>query len=87
MSLVGPVLPALPARRRATVRLWLPLTPLWLVLAPFALVLAPLALLVPACRGLNPCRAAWIVGGVLLGLSGTEVQVDSPAALVRVRIL
>ena len=87
MSLVGPVLPALPARRRPVVRLWLPLTPLWLVLAPIVLALAPLVLLVPACRGLNPYRAAWIVGGVLLNLAGTEVQVESPAALVRVRIL
>lgn len=87
MALVGTVLPPLPARRRTVVRLWLPLTPLWILLAPFALALAPLVLLVPACRHLSPYRAAWDLGAVLLGLSGTSIDVDAHDALVRIRIL
>jgi len=77
-----------PLRRgRAVVRLWLPLTPLWLLLAPFALLLAPLLALAPPARGLPPYRAAFAVGGTLLALSGTVVDVDAPHALVRIRIL
>ena len=87
MALVGTVLPPLPARRRVVVRLWLPLSPLWIVLAPFALAFAPLILLAPTCRHLNPYQAAWSVGALLLGLSGTSVDVDTPDALVRIRIL
>lgn len=86
MALTGTVLPPLTARRRAVVRLWLPLTPLWLVLAPFALTFAPLILLVPACRHMSPYRAAWSFGAVLIGLSGTSVDVDARDALVRIRI-
>lgn len=75
-----------PGRRRTAIRLWLPLTPLWLLLSPFALVAAPLVALVPEMRGVNPYRAAWAIGGVLLHLSGTVVEVDSPDAIVRIRI-
>jgi hypothetical protein len=73
-------------RRRTAIRLWLPLTPLWILLAPFALVAAPLMALVPEMRGVNPYRAAWAIGGVLLRLSGTLVEVESPDALIRIRI-
>ncbi|MFI4934958.1 MAG: hypothetical protein ACHP7N_10095 [Caulobacterales bacterium] len=73
--------------KRTVVRLWLPLTPLWIILAPFALIAAPLLALVPEARGVSPWRAAWSVGGVLLSLSGTVVDVDSPTALIRIRIL
>ena len=92
MALTGTVLPPLAghrptATRRTVVRLWLPLTPLWLLLSPLALILAPLILLSPACRHLNPYRAAFGVGAVLLGLSGAAVEVDARDALVRIRIL
>jgi hypothetical protein len=74
-------------RRRVSVRLWLPLTPLWLILAPFALIAAPLLLLAPDMRGVRPFRAALAIGATLFALSGTVVDVDTPDALVRLRII
>ncbi len=77
-----------PARKqRLVIRLWLPLTPLWILLAPFAVLAAPILAIVPATRGVPPFRAAFAVGAALLRLSGTVVQVESPAALIRIRIL
>jgi hypothetical protein len=67
-------------------RLWLPLTPLWILLAPFALIAAPLLKLVPATRTIAPYRAAFTVGGVLLSLSGTVVEVNSASAVIYIRI-
>lgn len=77
-----------PARRadRTIVRLWLPLTPLWVILSPFAILAAPLLMLAPRLRGVRPFRAAFAIGAVLFALSGTVVDVDTPDALVRIRI-
>jgi hypothetical protein len=76
-----------PRRRKPfTLRLWLPLTPLWILLAPFALIAAPLLMLVPATRTVAPYRAAFAVGGVLLSLSGTVVEVKSASAVLHIRI-
>jgi hypothetical protein len=85
--------------KRTVVRLWLPLTPLWILLAPFALLLAPLLFLLPpllpnrpgakavrAAVAVRPFRTAFALGAVLLATSGTVVDVDTPDALVRVRI-
>ena len=85
--------------KRTVVRLWLPLTPLWILLAPFALLLAPLLWLAPpllpdrrgaglvrAAIAVRPFRTAFALGAVLLALSGTTVEVDTPDALVRIRI-
>ena len=69
-----------------TLRLWLPLTPLWIVLAPLALIAAPLLTLVPATRTIAPYRAAFAIGGVLLSLSGTVVEIDSASTVLRIRI-
>jgi hypothetical protein len=74
-------------RRRLALRLWLPLTPLWILLAPFALLLAPLLLATRAGRRLRPLPAAWALGSVLFALSGTVIDVDSPRATIRLRIL
>ena len=71
---------------RTVVRLWLPLTPLWLILSPFAILAAPLLLLAPRMRGVRPFRAAFAIGGALLALSGTVVDVDTPDAHVRIRL-
>jgi len=78
-------------RRRTVVRLWLPLTPLFLLLSPFALLLAVLAwpflgFAPPAVRA-NPFTAVLVLGRLLLSLGGTVVEVDTPGALVRLRIL
>lgn len=75
-----------PPPHRTVVRLWLPLTPLWLILGPFAILAAPLLLLAPQTRGIRPFRAVFAVGSTLLALSGTLVSVDTPDALVRIRI-
>jgi hypothetical protein len=65
----------------------LPLTPLWLILSPFAMLAAPLLLIAPRTRDIrHPFRAVFAVGRTLLALSGTVVDVDTPDALVRIRI-
>jgi hypothetical protein len=69
------------------IRLWLPLTVLWFILAPFALIAAPALKLAPGARRLSPIRAAWAAGQLLLALSGTSIEVDSPAAVVRIHIV
>ncbi len=91
----GGVRPRAEVARPTCIRLWLPLTPLWLLLAPFALLLAPLLTLLPAKRRarlvraafrVRPYRTAFALGAVLLALSGTEVSVDAPGALIRIKI-
>jgi len=77
--------PTRPARR-TVVRLWLPLTPLWIILSPFAILAAPLLLLAPQTRGVRPFRAVFAIGAALFALSGAVVDVDTPDALVRIRI-
>jgi hypothetical protein len=85
--------------RPTRIRLWLPLTPLWILLAPLALLLAPLLMFLPpllpenrqarklrAALAVKPYRTAFALGAVLLALSGTEVSVDAPGALIRIKI-
>jgi hypothetical protein len=74
-------------RRRTSVALWLPLTPLLLLLAPLALLAAPFAALHPRARRVGPVRVVWAVGALLTSLSGTRIDVDTPDACVRLRIL
>jgi hypothetical protein len=75
---------------RTVVRLWLPLSPLWILLSPFAIMAAilaaPVLLIAPRTRGIRPFRAALAIGRVLFALSGTVVDVDTPNALVQIRI-
>jgi hypothetical protein len=80
------VRPMGPARSRTVVRLWLPMTFIFLLLAPFALLLAPLIYLAPGPYGDRPLATVLGVGQVLLSLGGTVVDVDTPEALVRIRI-
>jgi hypothetical protein len=72
--------------RRVVVRLWLPLTPLFLLLAPFPLFFAPLGYFAPRPYGERPFAAVLGIGALLLSLGGTVVDVDTPEALVRIRI-
>ena len=79
--------------------LWLVLAPFALLLAPL-LLLAPRMLPEAATRRLgaprgradraalavHPYRTAFALGSVLFALSGTHVEVDTPDALVRIRI-
>ena len=68
------------------VSLWLPLTPLFAALAPFAMLLAPLMLFAPPMWRVNPYEAAFTIGRVLLSLGGTEIDVDTHDARIRIRI-
>ncbi|MFL5295579.1 MAG: hypothetical protein ACJ798_04275 [Phenylobacterium sp.] len=72
--------------RRTVVRLWLPATLIFLLLAPFALLLSPLLYLVPRRYGVAPLAAVAGLGRLLLSLGGTVVDVDTPDALVRIRL-
>jgi len=75
-------------RRRTVVRLWLPVTALFWILSPFPLLLAPLAWLAPApYRPANPFAAVFAVGRLLVSLGGTVIDVDTPDALVRLRLI
>lgn len=69
------------------IRLWLPLTALFLVLSPFAFLLLIVAVFLPWPRGVSPLDAVLAVGRVLLSLGGTEVDVQAPGALVRIKIV
>jgi hypothetical protein len=82
----SPPVEAAPRPRRVVVRLWIPSTPIFLLLAPFALLLIPLLYLAPPLRRFNCAAAVFILGDALLALSGTVVDVDTPEALVRIRL-
>ena len=76
-----------PVRRRTVIRLWLPATFLFLLLAPFAFLLAPCIYLVsPRAIRTPPFATAIALGRVLLSLGGTVVDIDTPDALVSLRI-
>jgi len=77
---------AIPPPHRVVVRLWIPSTPIFLLLAPFALLLIPLLYLAPPLRRFNCAAAVFVLGDALLALSGTVVDVDTPKALVRIRL-
>ena len=69
------------------VRLCLPLTPLFILLSPFALLLALTAFLPARLFGVNAFAVAWAVGGLLLSLGGTLVEVDDAATSIRIKIV
>jgi hypothetical protein len=63
------------------------LTPLFWLLAPLALILAPFAGANPAIRRIGPFRAVWLLGSILLSLSGTSIHIENPRARLRLHIL
>jgi hypothetical protein len=76
-----------PPTKRVVVRLWLPTTPIFLLLAPFAFLLAPLIYgFTPPRYRTPPFATAWGLGRILLSLGGAVVHVDTPDALVSIRI-
>jgi len=78
---------AAPAMRRTRIRLWLPLTPFFWILAPFAFLFAPLLLLAPPMWRTNPYLTVAVIGRVLTSMGGTLVDVDTPDARIRIKIL
>lgn len=81
-------LPAIPAprRRQVSVALWLPLTPVLILLAPLALLMTPLMAANRRTRAMGPLRLVSRIGALLTSLSGTQIDVDTPEARVRLRI-
>jgi hypothetical protein len=67
-------------------RLWLPLTPLFWLLSPFALLLAPFIWIAIPQRPRNPYTAAFALGGVLVSLGGTVIDIRAPGARLFIRI-
>lgn len=74
------------APRPMRIRLWLPLTPLFLLLAPIVLLLSPLGYLAPPRWRADPILTVLALGGLLLSLGGTEVDVDCADAVIRIKI-
>jgi hypothetical protein len=72
--------------RRTVVRLWLPMTLIFLLLSPFAILLAPLIYFGPRPYGDRPFATVMGVGRLLMSLGGTVVDIDTPDALVRIKI-
>jgi hypothetical protein len=68
-------------------RLWIPLTPLLALLSPIVLLASPFARLSRRTRHVPTVRAAWALGGVLMALSGTTVNVETRDAVIRIYIL
>ena len=66
---------------------WAPLFLVWMLLPPLAILLSPLLIVMCLAMRLNPARAAGALAGVLCGLSGTHVEVESPGTTVLVRII
>ena len=78
---------ARPTRPPTVVRLWLPLTALFLLLAPFALLLTPFLYFVPRPWRLSPLASVLAVGAFLLSLGGTDIDVRTHDAIVRLKIV
>lgn len=72
---------------RTRLGFWAPLFLLWMLLLPLAIVLSPLLAGICLALRLNPARASEAVAGVLCGLAGAHVEVESPRATVLVRII
>ncbi len=79
--------PSTDGRGQVRLGLWLPLTPLFWLFAPLALILAPFASANPAIRRIGPYRAIWLLGAILLSLSGTSIHIEGPKARLRLHIL
>jgi hypothetical protein len=75
------------ARGPVTIRLWIPLTPLLGLMSPFVMLASPFARLGRRTRHVPTVRAAWALGAVLMSLSGTSVNVETPRATIRIHIL
>jgi hypothetical protein len=75
------------ARRRVSLRLWIPATPILWLLAPIPLALAPLLYLVPPqVRPANPYAAVLALGRLLTAVHGTAVDVETAGLRLQLRI-
>ncbi len=81
------MIPLLAVIRVDWLRLWIPLFLVWLLLLPFILLLLPVAILVCLALQVNPFQALAVFWHVFTGLRGTNIEVNDPNSVVRVRIL
>ena len=77
--------PAREAPRQRRLNLWFPLTPILLLLLPLAVLSRPLVEVFILAGRIDP-RAVGAILRTILALSGTDIDIDSPRARVRVRI-
>ena len=73
-------------RAGGVIRLWAPIFLLWILMIPIAILLAIPLLIVCLIRGVSPIESSVAIAGIIGGLAGTRVEVDSPTATVLVRI-
>ena len=69
------------------IRLWLPLFLVWLLLVVLGLILSPLILLACLIARLNPFQAIWGLVSVFVAMAGTHIEVQSPDAMILVRVI
>ncbi|HEX4181913.1 MAG TPA: hypothetical protein VHY34_01495 [Caulobacteraceae bacterium] len=73
--------------RRPVIRIWVPMLLFWLLLVPIGILASPLLLLLWLAGRGNIVRLVGAGLYLLAGLSGTQVEVDCPTALIFIRIL
>ncbi len=74
-------------RPRGRFDLWAPVILLWLVGALVALILSPLLFVFCLARRVNPIAMAVTLVRLVCALKGVNVEVESPAASVQVRLI
>lgn len=72
-------------RRQRRINIWVPLTPILLLLSPLFVLTLPVVNGVVIARRMDP-RAVGAVIRTVLALGGTEIDIDSPRARLRLRI-
>jgi hypothetical protein len=81
--------PLTPVRshRRTKIHIWVPLLLVLVLLSPILLLLAMMGAVVLKAKGLPPGRTLAGIGGVLLALPGTRIQVEAPGASIHIFIV
>ena len=74
-------------RNGRRIRLWLPLFLVWLLLVILGLLLSPLILIGCLIARLNPFLTIWSLGRVFVAMAGTHIEVQSPDAVILVRVI
>jgi hypothetical protein len=69
------------------IRLWLPLFLVWLLVVILGVLLSPLIIVACLMVRMNPFTTAWRLCRVFGALAGTHIEVQSPEAVVLVRVI
>ncbi|MFI4975743.1 MAG: hypothetical protein ACHP84_14480 [Caulobacterales bacterium] len=73
--------------QRATIRLWLPVLLIWLILVPVAVICLPLILAAGLIYRVSPWMAMERISDLLFALGGTQIEIENPGALMRIKFL